>query len=118
MRQIAGVVNVTDDSTLEIEVRHASQKSKSKSKHLSRLEAVKQLFHAFISRTEAYDLPHRVGLVLIGTTVSISDTSLTHPFMWSQPTAPLTAPHSLFPPPPLTCLSLPPPTYFFPSPFL
>ena len=64
--------DLSDDNTpLEIEVHSASAKKKHTSKHLSRLEAVKQLFHAFISRTEAYDLPHHVGLVLFGKTAVI-----------------------------------------------
>ena len=61
-----------DENMLEISVHRASPKDKHTSKHLSRLEAVKQLFHAFISRTEAYDLPHPVGLVLFGTTTTAS----------------------------------------------
>jgi len=35
-------------------------------RYLSRLEAVKQLFHAFINRSQAYDYPNEIGLLLFG----------------------------------------------------
>eukprot|EP00118_Oscarella_pearsei_P023373 m.279389 g.279389 ORF g.279389 m.279389 type:complete len:667 (+) comp40623_c0_seq3:1198-3198(+) len=38
---------------------------------MSRISAVKQLFHAFANRSMAYNYPHVIGLTLFGSTVSV-----------------------------------------------
>lgn len=38
---------------------------------LKRIEVVKQLFEAFVNRSEAYDYSHHMGLVLFGSTVNV-----------------------------------------------
>ena len=63
-----GEDNTTATPLYEIEVGMARQKEKHSSRKLSRLEAVKALFHAFVGRTEAYDLPHHIGLISFGAT--------------------------------------------------
>merc|ERR1740121_943890 len=40
--------------------------------HLSRIEIVKQLFGSFINRSQAYDYPNEIGLVLFGTDVEVT----------------------------------------------
>ena len=37
-----------------------------------RLNAVKELFHAFANRSMAYDHPHVIGLTLFGTEVTVA----------------------------------------------
>eukprot|EP00596_Hydrurales_sp_CCMP1899_P000130 CAMPEP_0119041168 /NCGR_PEP_ID=MMETSP1177-20130426/11357_1 /TAXON_ID=2985 /ORGANISM="Ochromonas sp, Strain CCMP1899" /LENGTH=894 /DNA_ID=CAMNT_0007007001 /DNA_START=348 /DNA_END=3032 /DNA_ORIENTATION=+ len=55
------------ERTLELEIARATKKNRiSESRHLTRLDTVKQLFHAFIGRMEAYDLRNQIGLVLFG----------------------------------------------------
>uniref|UniRef100_A0A0G4HFP5 UBC core domain-containing protein n=1 Tax=Chromera velia CCMP2878 TaxID=1169474 RepID=A0A0G4HFP5_9ALVE len=41
-------------------------------RNLSRLQVVKQLFHAFVNRSEAYALPHSLGLVLFGSEAEVT----------------------------------------------
>jgi ubiquitin-protein ligase len=60
---------VSGSKEIEIETSGVISKEKYRNKQLSRLFAVKQLFRAFIERTEAYDLPHHIGLVLFGSEV-------------------------------------------------
>jgi hypothetical protein len=65
-------------AALVLEARPAQAKPKSparQSRQLSRLQAVQQLFFSLVNRTEAYDHPHRIGLVLFG-----SEVELTCPF--------------------------------------
>jgi ubiquitin-protein ligase len=47
-------------------------KSETSRKHLTRLETCKQLFHAFINRSLAYDYPIEIGLLEFGTKVSVT----------------------------------------------
>jgi hypothetical protein len=55
------------ETTLELEIARATKQNRiSESRRLTRLDTVKQLFHAFIGRMEAYDLRNQIGLVLFG----------------------------------------------------
>jgi len=38
----------------------------------TRIEAVKQFFHAFSNRSMAYNFPHHIGLILFGTNVTVA----------------------------------------------
>lgn len=59
------------NSVLDIELTpYPISKQKYKSKKLSRLDTVKQLFHAYTSRTEAYDLANQIGLILFGSSAT------------------------------------------------
>lgn len=51
---------------LEVEVDPRQPKAKYRSRHMTRLEVVKQLFHAYTNRTEGYALPNRLGLITFG----------------------------------------------------
>jgi hypothetical protein len=57
--------------TLELEVARATKQNRiAESRRLTRLDTVKQLFHAFTGRMEAYDLRNQIGLVLFGSEAS------------------------------------------------
>eukprot|EP01121_Diplochlamys_sp_Union-15-3_P015501 TRINITY_DN5139_c0_g2_i3.p1 TRINITY_DN5139_c0_g2~~TRINITY_DN5139_c0_g2_i3.p1 ORF type:complete len:704 (+),score=145.45 TRINITY_DN5139_c0_g2_i3:728-2839(+) len=49
---------------IEIRAPHAEEDNK-----LSRLQTVQQLFNAFINRSQAYDYPNQIGLILFGSEV-------------------------------------------------
>jgi hypothetical protein len=46
--------------------RHEKRKKESR---LSRIETTKQLFHAFVNRCQAYNIPNQLGLILFSTAV-------------------------------------------------
>ena len=54
---------------LEAGPLHRTKSQKADSRRLTRLQTVQQLFHSLINRTEAYDHPHRIALVLFGSEV-------------------------------------------------
>ena len=48
------------------------KRAKKKKKKLSRMDVVKQLFHAFINRSCAYDYPNHIGLLLFGSDIDLT----------------------------------------------
>lgn len=71
------VAKVLDNGDVQIWCKKSKDESRSFVAHadelevvdgvqLSRLDCVKQLLHAFANRSMAYDLPHAIGLTLIG----------------------------------------------------
>jgi hypothetical protein len=69
-----GLSDGGDGQALSLEARQLfKEKSvKQSSKKLTRLQTVQQLFHSLVNRTEAYDHPHRIALVLFGSEVSLA----------------------------------------------
>lgn len=63
-----------DRQYLEVDVLHVSKPTRVKhsSKILTRLQAVQQLFFAFINRCEAYDHAHRIALMLFNNEVELA----------------------------------------------
>jgi hypothetical protein len=60
----------TEKSLVEVHTRQDSSRGGSESSaKLTRMQTVKQLFHAFINRTQAYDMNHVIGLMLFGSEV-------------------------------------------------
>eukprot|EP01114_Cavostelium_apophysatum_P017000 TRINITY_DN4954_c0_g2_i1.p1 TRINITY_DN4954_c0_g2~~TRINITY_DN4954_c0_g2_i1.p1 ORF type:complete len:1204 (-),score=253.03 TRINITY_DN4954_c0_g2_i1:310-3393(-) len=55
-----------DQKELEVDMYSANS---DKSKKLSRIDIVRQLFHAFINRSQAYNYPTQIGLTLFSTNV-------------------------------------------------
>lgn len=58
--------SLTVETLLENEeaIRYGPRDRKKVDPRLTRLETVKQLFHAFINRSQAYDYPNHIGLIL------------------------------------------------------
>ncbi len=56
------------DSEMELQIRKYHEKS-NRRKQLKRIEVVKQLFHAFINRSQAYDYPNHIGLVVFSSNI-------------------------------------------------
>ena len=54
---------------INLQVNHRLVRKKTAGRTLTRMDAVKQLFHAFCNRTEAYDLQHHVSLITFGSKV-------------------------------------------------
>lgn len=63
--------NSTIDTLLDSDdaIRYGPRDRKKVDPRLTRLETVKQLFHAFINRSQAYDYPHQIGLILFNNKV-------------------------------------------------
>ena len=57
----------SNPNALLISMTRPMPTNKAETRKLSRIGASQQLFHAFISRTRAYDLAHHIGLVTFGT---------------------------------------------------
>jgi ubiquitin-protein ligase len=51
--------------------KHFAKVATRRKRRLSRMSTVKQLFHAFINRSVAYDYPNQIGLMLFGSEVSL-----------------------------------------------
>ena len=63
--------NLNGDGSLDLEARQKYKRPDpiKDSKRLSRLQAVQQIFNSFVNRTEAYDHPHYISLMLFSTTI-------------------------------------------------
>jgi len=61
-----------EQGVMEFEVRSKHRKKEESGKFLSRMDTVKQLFHAFVNRSEAYAYPMTLALVLFGSEVKVA----------------------------------------------
>jgi hypothetical protein len=59
-------------STLKVDLNPGKPTKSKGPEFFSRMLCVKQLFHATVNRTEAYDCAHSVGLVLFGSDVKVA----------------------------------------------
>jgi hypothetical protein len=57
---------------LEVLLGEKELKKKYRSRNLTRLQAVQQLFHAYTNRTEGYALPNRLGLITFGESTKVA----------------------------------------------
>ena len=62
--------NGRDMLNLQAQQKYRPPNPIKQSRRLTRLQAVQQLFFAYINRTEAYDHVHRIALILFGDEVS------------------------------------------------
>jgi len=53
-----------EDKDYELVVQVFGEKKEKKGKYMTRLQSVQQLFHAFVNRSQSYNYPTYVGLIL------------------------------------------------------
>ena len=71
--------------TVKVELMGPQTDPRTKSRELSRMTGCKQLFHAFINRSQAHSFPNQIGLVVFGSDV---ETTCTITQLSVQSTAP------------------------------